>query len=117
MENFGFNEQAGNLAGAATFNGARRSATISGVSSTNTSYRLIYSYFNAHFNYNQVGTCKIQGTNDGGTTYFDCASQANVAGVGLTLQVPVTYKEYRAQFVNGATGTTVQHVSTSFFKN
>lgn len=115
MENIGFIETVGNIAISATFNGAKRSAAVGGVAATDVQYRLRFQYFNAHFCLNQVGTCKIQGSNDDGATWVDAtAGTANVASVGLTLQVPCTFKSYRAVFVNGATGTTVQSITTSF---
>lgn len=113
MENFGFIETTANITGSGTFNGSTHSATVAGVGATDTAYRLMYEYFNASFILNQVGTCKIQGSHDG-TTWYDCASQANTVNVPLNLQVPVTYKNYRVQFVNGVTGTTSQSITSSF---
>lgn len=106
-------ETTANIAISATFNGDIRKASPRGIA-TDTGYAVDYSYFNAHFNINQVGTCKIQGTNDDGHTWFDCASSENTASLGLSLQVPVTYKAYRAVFVNGVVGTTLQSITTSF---
>ena len=112
LQSIGFLETTTAIAVSATFTGATRSATIS--TTTDSSYALLYTYFNAHFHLDQVGMCRIEGSNNESLWLPATASIANTVSVGVSLQVPVTYKFYRAVFINGITATTTQSITTSF---
>lgn len=73
IQRIGFLETTNAVGSSATFNGTSRRAAINQIATTDTSYELTYSYFNAHFCLNEVGTCKIQGSNDN-STWFDATA-------------------------------------------
>lgn len=100
-----WNETTTPLTGSATFTGTGRNAG-DGTKSA-------FAYFNAFALADQVGTLRIDCSNDN-TTFYTCASAALTANTPAILQVPVMTRYHRAVVVNGATTETVLKVNSSY---
>lgn len=61
-----------------------------------------YSCFNAFFLADVAGTAYIKGSNDG-TTWYVAASSPVAANTPMTLTHLITFRYYRAEYLNGAT--------------
>jgi hypothetical protein len=98
----------GSLLGAsATYTGAARDVGVA----TSTGHP--YAYFNAYYLTDQVGTARIDCSNDN-TTWYTCATSALVAATPLIMTVPVMTRYHRAVVVNGATAETYLWVNSSY---
>lgn len=76
-----------------------------------------FAYFIAESFADQTGTLYVDKTTDGGTTWRQVQSTAQVANTTATLKVPVTAAGYRARFVNGSTAQGAFLCTTAYSLN